>query len=201
MRQIEFGNFKLKKTKMISRQILFSFLDISRYVIPVFDKANFYRIPLAKYGQFRDLDKDKFRKEMFRLQKSGFIKKYFENKQLFVELQPKGKNLLKNYLTQDLEITIPKKWDKKWRLVIYDIANDKKDKREILRNKLDTLGFLKLQESVYVFPFECKNEINLIKNMYFLSPYVQYIVADRIETEINLIQTFLNREVLKKEMI
>ena len=201
MEQIEFDDLKLKKTKMISRQILFSFLDIYRYIIPIFDKSNFYRIPLAKYDQFRDLDKDKFRKEMFRLQKYRFIKKYIDGKEPYIELQPKGKNLLKSYLTQDLEIVAPEKWDKKWRLVIYDIANDKKDRREILRNKLDTLGFLKLQESVYVFPFECKNEINLIKNMYLLAPYVQYIVADRIETEINLIQTFLNRGILKKEMV
>lgn len=198
---LEFKDLKLRKTKIIARQILLYFLDFYRYVIPIFDKANVYRIPFKMYDKFRDQDKEHFRLDLYRLERAGFIKKYFDGKELQIELMQKGKKLLKTYLYQELVISKPKKWDKKWRLVIYDIANDKKDRRDVLRNKLENLGFLKLQESVYVYPFECLKEINLIKIMFYLTPHVQYIVAERIESEINLIKKFYDRGIIKKNML
>src|SRR3990172_9221630 len=197
---LEYKNIKLKKTTAIARQILFYFLDVNRNILPMFDKRNVYRIPFQYYDRFRDQDKDRFNQELYRLEQAGFIKKYLDGKEEIIELKPKGKNRIKRMLTQDLEIPIPKKWDRKWRLVIYDIANDNKDKRQFLKNKLENLGFIKLQESVYIFPFDCLREITLLKNMYFLNPHVQFIIADRVETETNLIKIFLDRGILKKSI-
>ena len=46
----------------------------------------------------------------------------------------------------DLKIAKPKKWDKKWRLVIFDIAQIEKIYREeLFRGKLKKLGFLSLK--------------------------------------------------------
>lgn len=80
--------------------------------------------------------------------------------------------------------------------MIYDISNDKKNEREAVRRKLENIGFLKLQESVFVFPFECLEVVNLFKETYFLGPYVQYIVAERIESERDLIHEFYDRKIL-----
>lgn len=198
---IKIDEIQLRKTTAIARQVLLYFFDVYRWVIPMFDKGRVYRIPFYYYDKFRAKDKDKFRSEMYRLSQAGFIKKYFDGKEFQIELLKKGKEKLKNYLTQDILIPAPKKWDKKWRIVIYDISNDKRVRRDILRTKLENLGFLELQESVYVYPFDCLKEINLIKNMYFLGPYVQYIIAERIETEIDLIKKFFDRGILKKSMV
>ena len=199
--EIKIDEIQLRKTLAVSRQILLHFLDIYRAVIPIFDKRRVYRIPFHYYDTFRAKDKDKFRAEMYRLSQAGFIKKYFDGKEFQIELLEKGKKKLKNCLTQDILIPTPRKWDKKWRIVIYDIPNDKKVRRDILRTKLENLGFLELQESVYVYPFDCLKEINLIKNMYFLGSHVQYIIAERIEMEIDLIKKFFDRGILKKNMI
>lgn len=201
MEDVPFEKIRLKQTKVIARQIMLYFCDFFRWYLPLFDKRRVYRIPFYYYDKFREKDKERFRVEMYRLIQAGFIKKYYDGKNFQIELSAKGKDKLKTYLTEEIEIQRPQKWDKKWRLVIYDIANDRKDRRDVLRNKLENLGFLKLQESVYVFPFDCFNEINLIKNMYYLTPHVQYIVAERIETEANLIKKFYDRGLLEKEML
>jgi len=198
---VRLGDIKLKKASTCARQILLYFVDFSRWYIPIFDKRRIYRIPFKYYDKFREDDKDRFYHEMYRLRRAGFIKKYFIGKEEFIELLPKGKEQIKTYVAQDVEITAPEKWDRKWRLVIYDIPNDKKTEREILRQKLENLGFLKLQESVYVFPFDCEKIIDLLKNMYFLRSHVQYIVADRIETEIDLIKKFYDRGTLTDRML
>lgn len=200
MKEIEFSDIKLRKTMIISRQILLYFFDFYKVILPIFDKANVYRLPFKAYDRFREKDKIKFSREMYRLKRLGFIKEYFKNKEKSIELTAKGKKYLKRYLAGELIIKKPAIWDKKWRLVIFDIPNDKKAERDVIRRKLERLGFLKLQESVYVFPFECLNEINLIKGLYFLSPYIQYIVAERVETEMNLLKEFYDRGILGEEI-
>ena len=199
--KIEYSHLTFRKTTAVARQILLTFVDVYRQIIPIFDKANIYRVPFHYYDKFRTKDKENFRQEMYRLKRTGFVKKYFDGKDYYLELTQKGKNQLKIYITQDMAIRRPKKWDRKWRLVIYDIANDKRDKRDILRAKLESLGFIKLQESVYVFPFECLIEITLIKQMYYLEPHVQYLVAEGVETEIDLIEKFFDRGILTKSML
>ncbi|OGD56090.1 CRISPR-associated endonuclease Cas2 [Candidatus Berkelbacteria bacterium RBG_13_40_8] len=190
---------KLEKTKILVRQLLLYFIDFHRVILPLFDKARFYRIPFKAYDKFREDDKIKFSKDWYRLKRAGFVKEYIKDKEKYIELTPKGQKQLKWFLIDELKISKPNEWDKKWRLVIFDIPNDKKVARNILRDKLNHLGFLKLQESVYVYPFECFAEIDLLRNLYFVKPYVQYLVADRIETEINLIENFYDSGLLKEK--
>jgi len=199
--RIPLGEIKFKKTLAIARQILLYFVDFERYYLPIFDKRRIYKIPFKYYDKFRQKDRERFSHEMYRLKRAGFIKRYFDGKAEIVELLPKGREKIKNYLIQDLEIPKLEKWDRKWRIVIYDISDDKKNEREFIRRKLEVLGFLKIQESVWVYPFDCSNEIDFLKGLFFLSPHVQYIVAERIETEINLIKKFYDKGVLTDKML
>jgi len=190
-----------KKIKITTRQILLTFLDIGVEYYAIFDRHRLDRIPIKKYRRFRENDRLKFSQQLYQLKREGFIKRYFDGKKEFLEITNKGKEKLKKIITQELKISPPPKWDGKWRLVIFDIPDDKKDKRDMVRNKLEQLGFIKLQESVYVFPFDCHEQINRLKQMYFLEPYVLYIEADHIETEIDLIQTFYDENVLKDSQL
>lgn len=198
---INLDEIKFRKGISWARQILLYFFDFYRWYLPLFDKANVYRIPFKAYDQFRIQDKIRFSQELYRLKRAGFIKKYYDGKNLYIELRPKGRNLLKKHLIENLEISVPNKWDRKWRMVIYDISDKKKNERDFLRRKLESLSFVKLQESVFVHPFECLNEINLIKGIYFLSPHVKYIVADRIESEVDLIKEFYDQGILNDNLL
>ena len=198
---IPLKEIRFRKTAIIARQILLSFVDFHRFYIPMFDKRRIYRIPFRYYDKFREKDKEHFSHEIYRLKRAGFIKKYFLGKEEMVELLAKGRKKINNYLIQNLTISQPKKWDRKWRIVIYDITDAKKNEREYIRRKLEELGFLKIQESVWVYPFDCLREIRFLKGLFFLSPYVQYIVAEKIETEIDLIKKFYDRGLLTDKML
>src|SRR3989338_8740607 len=52
-----------------------------------------------------------------------------------------------------------KQWDKKWRVVIFDIPREFNRERDVLRGKLKEFGFYMLQESVFIFPYPCENEL------------------------------------------
>jgi len=89
----------------------------------------------------------------------------------------------------DLKIKRPKKWDGKWRVLIFDIAQLKKLYREALRGKLKELGFYQLQKSVWVCPFDCRAEVEILKDFFGLKDNeLRLILAIDIEND-----TFLKK--------
>ncbi|PIY70469.1 hypothetical protein COY89_01100 [Candidatus Roizmanbacteria bacterium CG_4_10_14_0_8_um_filter_36_36] len=58
-----------------------------------------------------------------------------------------------------------------------------------MRRFLVDLGFYPYQKSVYLFPYECEKEVELIKKIVEGTRYMKYIIAERIEDE-STIKTF-----------
>ena len=66
-------------------------------------------------------------------------------------------------------------------MVIFDIPEKKKKAREALRQKLKDLNMVKLQDSIWVTPYPCEDEIAFIKSIFNLSDYwLDIIVSDNI---------------------
>lgn len=115
----------------------------------------------------------------YRLRKSGDIKIEKRGQQIYISLTKKGKKKAGWFQVDDLKIAKPRKWDGKWRMVIYDIAHLKKLYREALRGKLKELGFYPLQKSVWVNPFDCRDEIGLLKEFFGLNDKELRLVITR----------------------
>jgi len=65
--------------------------------------------------------------------------------------------------------------------VIFDIAQLKKIYREAFRGKLKELGFHPLQKSVWIYPFDCRAEIDLLKDFFGLTEKeIRIIIAEDI---------------------
>jgi DNA-binding transcriptional regulator PaaX len=94
-----------------------------------------------------------------------------------VHLTDKGKARSLIYRFNSLALPQHKKWDKKWRLVLFDIPETKKKIRDALRRKLKDLGFLEFQKSVFVYPYPSRDEIDFVINFYNISEFVHYIEA------------------------
>ena len=95
-----------------------------------------------KYLSWREIDKTNFYQKLWRLEKQGYINRYIKNKEYLIELTPIGKEKAFKHQLNNFKITTPDSWDKKWRIVIFDIPEEKKVAREILREKLKKIGFL-----------------------------------------------------------
>ena len=109
---------------------------------------------------------------------------------LTLVLTENGKEKALSYNIEEMKIAVPKHWDEKWRIVIFDIPETLKGKREILRFRLKGLGFYELQKSVFVYPFNCYNEIEYIVEFYQIRKFVRFIVADFIDNELHLKEHF-----------
>lgn len=102
-----------------------------------------------------------------------------------VSLTPKGMAELKFYILKDKAnvLELSKKWDGKWRLVIFDIWERRRGVRDATRRRLNRLGFVRLQNSVWVYPYECQEVVELLKTYYKLRTAVLYITADSVEND------------------
>jgi len=82
-------------------------------------------------------------------------------------------------------LTLPKseRWDGKWRIIAFDIPEKKKRGRDALRMKILELGCVQLQKSLWVWPYECRDEIDFIAELFDVGPYVHYLVAESITSE------------------
>jgi len=119
------------------------------------------------------------------------IEKIFKDH--FVQIIKKdGKNILKitkkgrrKLITFDIDTISIKsqEWDGMWRFVIFDIPEKQRAARDVLRDKLKEIGFIKIQKSVWVCPYECENEIDFIAGVYNVEPNVNYLVAQKVDHE------------------
>ena len=105
-------------------------------------------------------------------------------------LTDNGKNKVLCYNLDKIEIKKPTRWDKLWRVVIFDVPESLKKGRNALAAKLKQLGFYPLQKSVFIYPYECKDEINFIVEVFDLRPYVRFIVAKEIDIDLDLKNKF-----------
>ncbi len=95
-------------------------------------------------------------------------------------------------LTYKLETMVLKKkrWDYKWRLVIFDIPNNKRRLRETLRFYLRQLDFYKLQKSVYITPYKCEREIEFLVEYFKLKKHVRFMVVKSFDNQLDVKKYF-----------
>ena len=108
----------------------------------------------------------------------------------FLELTEKGKTKLNLLEMKDWKINKPKKWDGRWRMLIFDIPEKKRPLREKIRSTLFSIGFMRLQDSVWIFPYACEDLVNLLKVDFRVGKDLLYLIVDSIENDKNFRKLF-----------
>lgn len=122
-----------------------------------------------------------------KLVKKGFLK--FENGHY--KLTEAGGKVLRKWRMEDLTLNKPKRWDKKWRIIIYDISEKKKGRtRRTISSLFRQAGFYPLQGSTWIYPYDCEDVVGLLKTDFGVGKEVLYIIAEEIENDKHLREHF-----------
>jgi DNA-binding transcriptional regulator PaaX len=105
---------------------------------------------------------------------------------IYVTLTKQGRIQLDEDAIWEMTIEPPRRWDHKWRIVMFDLPRTHERVRQSFRLKLEDLGFKLYQRSVFIYPHECHEEIHTVAKWYGVDQYIRYIVA----TEINDMRRF-----------
>ncbi len=90
---------------------------------------------------------------------------------------------------QQIELSKPlfeKRWDGKWRVVLFDVPVSKKPAADAFRRALKKLGLKQLQRSVWVTPYECQSEAAVLRQIYGLKDHVRIAELVAIDDESSL---------------
>ena len=140
--------------------------------------------------EWKKINKNKLKQELRKLYRSKMIKrKENSDGSCSIILTEEGKLKILTYHFEKMRIK-GEKWDKKWRMVIFDIPEKLKSGRNALRNKIKELGFYELQKSVWVYPYKCKDEIDFIIEFFGLREYVRFGILESIDNELHLKKIF-----------
>lgn len=127
----------------------------------------------------KHMDKKSARKTLSHLKYKKLIEVREKNGEFQYRLTGKGRDRFEKTVIDEMSISIPTRWDKKWRAVLFDIPVTQDTKRKLFLHKLRALNFYKLQDSVWIHPFECEKEVGALINYLELEKYVSFLVVEK----------------------
>lgn len=105
-----------------------------------------------------------------------------DKKHLLLQLSVKGIHRLQRAQVGDIDIPEPALWDKKWRMVTYDIPATHSIKRRLFTTELRRLGFVMVRESVWFHPHPCFDQLDELVRYCGIVPYVTFAEISRLDT-------------------
>lgn len=146
---------------------------------------------LKLFGQgWKEIDRQNLTRSLKRLEQERLIVMKRRRGYFIPELTAVGKRYASLAQMASFEIVRPKKWDKKWRIVLFDIPEEQRVWRNILRAQLKRLQFRELQKSVFVHPFDCMKEMKQLSEYYQGEEHIRFIEATHIDNERELKKQF-----------
>lgn len=105
-------------------------------------------------------------------------------------ITPKGERELRLLDSDKYRLKRPKRWDGRWRILIFDIPEKRRHLRFKLRTSLARVGFVRVQDSVWLYPYECEEFVALLKTDFHVGKELLYMIVDSLEGDTKYLQHF-----------
>lgn len=165
-----------KKKLTLVKEILLETMDTAKEIYQIFERPSLWGKDYPKRN------KQTIYNTINRLEKEGYLEEVEERGRKRYRATLRGKAKIFAYLKKD------KKWDGKWRIVVFDVPEKKKKLRNYFRGRLIELGFRKLQESVWISPYNIADTVEELIELCRAKEYVHYLLVEELD----------NRDVLMK---
>ncbi len=116
-----------------------------------------------------------------RAQRTLVARGYLRYEGGFVRITPKGEKELQALELKDFQIKKPRRWDGKWRVLAFDIPERRRKTRDRIRETLKRIGFMHMQDSVWLYPHDCQELVVLLKADLHIGKAVRYMVVAELE--------------------
>jgi predicted transcriptional regulator/CRISPR/Cas system-associated endoribonuclease Cas2 len=101
-----------------------------------------------------------------------------------VKLTEKGKELLHELEFREYAIPEQAFWDGKWRVLVFDMSEKRRRTRDQLRRLLQGQRFVRMQDSVWVYPYPCDEFVALVRaHLRSGVGEMRYFVAEGLESD------------------
>lgn len=124
-----------------------------------------------------------------RFKRNGLV--YLESRRgmVTIKLTEKGRRYVLGF-AGGVRIKKPFIWDRKWRVVVFDIPVKKNREHATFRNRIKKLGFRQIQKSVWVHPFKCEDEVLFLAKELHIENTVEIFTVQKMIHEAKLRKCF-----------
>lgn len=126
-------------------------------------------------GWDKPLKKSELTQSLKRLRERGLID-FVDDEKLAYRLTDQGKQKV---VWESIKIE-DGKWDGKWRLIIFDIPEKRRQARNLLRNSLKKWGFVHWQQSVWVTKKNCTEVLRHFIKSVGIEDWVMVVESDNV---------------------
>jgi len=123
------------------------------------------------------------KRTLYRLEKQRCVEIGEKDGAQVVSITDRGKKRILKFVFDELEVDKPKSWDRKWRLVSYDIPASLKNVRNIVREYLKAWGFYSLHESVFLHAYPCEKQVEFLREYLGIAEFVRIFRVAEIEND------------------
>lgn len=151
----------------------------------------FFRVARTIGKQWEEIDRNTLNKSIRALYESKLVKtKDNKDGTYTLVLSQEGKQYALRYNLDTIKIKKQPTWDGKWRMVMFDVPENLKQIRELLRMHFKNMGFREFQKSVFLHPYPCKEEVEYVMEFYSARRYVRFILATEIDNALEFKKHF-----------
>ncbi len=184
-------NARIKRRKSHIQQALLASLALAGVALATTIVPNalmaFAKLPSIKRAHL----KAKYRTALGRLVAQRYVEFEKRNGKSYARITEAGRRKLAFTLEKEkLDLHKKRRWDGRWRVIIFDVPERRRKTRDRLRLMMQELGFVRLQDSVWVFPYDCEEFISLLKVKLKVGSAVLYMVVEEIENDKHLREHF-----------
>ncbi len=188
---VEEGARKIRRKTNIQKIILHTIAGAGFVSLAVLAPNALQLLALADKGKFRRMNPAYIIDSVFKkLLAKGHIKIKTSSHGKIVILTDSGKRSLAGMIARSPDSRKHGRWDKRWRMVIYDIKEKRRGTRVMLQRTLRAFGFYQLQASVWIYPYDCEALLILLKADFKIGKDVLYAVIEKIEGDQKLKEHF-----------
>lgn len=155
-------------------------------------KFNLKHVSKHPYVQLLSSDKkaSTHRSTVFRLIKSNLIK--IEDNLIMLTENGHQKSLLSYIETESAlyKTNFFQKWDGAWRILFFDIPENKRKYRDFLRKILKRVGFKEMQRSIWAYPYPVPSFLKELICDDIIGPYIRFVTTDNLDNDTDLKKLF-----------
>ena len=167
----------VKKRSTLTRDILAAVAATGSLMVVVLTAPSLPRTLgqlLNKY-QRNSLAPSRIKQRLRDLQRQHLVDISEQGNRTKIRLTKAGRVRVLEYEADDMVIPKQTPWDGQWRYVIFDIPEKNKLARNVFREKLRMLGFVKIKKSVWRHKYPCSPEIEFLTHLYQITRYVSVL--------------------------
>ncbi len=126
-------------------------------------------------------DRYRIKRSVAGLEREGFIKRRNMRSQTGeYQLTEKGYGYMRKVMLKHVSIPRTTMWDKRWRVLMFDIPEDLVHIRREVSVLIREMGMKKMQNSVFVSPYPCVKEIKKLAEYYSVEKYLIYLETETL---------------------